>query len=125
MPSRLRLAAQARAMPLPATWLGHTLETRKTRSRWPAMTRPTNSSEPYNSAVSIRVMPRSMPARIAASSSAGGCLPCASRAEPWPSAGTLRPSRSLTLRAPVGAAPLDWLNAEEFAAISAYTVALV
>ena len=46
-----------------------------------------------------------MPARSAASSSAGGCLPCASRADPCPSAGTLWPSRSLTVRFSPGVAP--------------------
>src|SRR6516225_8204611 len=57
-------------MPFPATWLGQTLETRNTRSRCPAITRPINSSEPYSSAVSISVMPRSMPAAHGCSAAA-------------------------------------------------------
>jgi len=81
------------------------------------MTRPINSSEPYNSAVSISVMPRSMPVRKAASSSAGGCLPWASRAEPCPSAGTLRPSRSFTVRALV-AGLAAWPKADESAVMT-------
>src|SRR5215813_6514109 len=94
-------------MPFPATWLGQTLDTRNTRLRWPAITRPMNSSEPYTSAVSISVIPSERPVRSASSSSASGCLPFARPAEPWPNAETTVPSRNFTVcPAPVEATPL-------------------
>src|SRR6266436_3367524 len=72
-----------------------------------AIARPMNSSEPYISAVSISVIPSERPVRSASSSSATGCLPFPRPAEPWPSAGTMVPSRNLTVRpAPVEAAPV-------------------
>src|SRR6185369_3839680 len=85
-------------MPSPATWLGHTLDTRKTRSRWPEIARPMNSSEPYISAVSTSVIPSERPVRSASCSSACGRLPFPRLAEPWPRAGTTAPSRNLTVR---------------------------
>src|SRR3974390_3082940 len=64
------------------------------------MARPINSSEPYDSSVSISVMPREIPVRSACSSSASGCLPFARPAEPWPNAGTTVPSGSFTVLPP-------------------------
>jgi len=82
-------------------WDGRTLETRKTFSLCPAMTRPIISSEaplPYISAVSIKVMPRDRPVRNAFSSSATGCRPWAKCQDPMPSAGALPPCGSPTIR---------------------------
>src|SRR5215469_7172165 len=42
-------------------------------------------------------MPSERPVRNASSSSAAGCLPCPIRAEPWPIAATIVPSRNLTV----------------------------
>src|SRR6516162_2481522 len=64
------------------------------------MARPINPSEPYDSAVSISIMLREIPVRSACSSSAWGCLPFASPAEPWPNAGTTVPSGSFTVLPP-------------------------
>jgi hypothetical protein len=52
----------------------------------------------------ISVIPSERPVRNASSSSAAGCLPCPRPAEPWPIAGTMVPSRNVTVRvAPVEA----------------------
>src|SRR5215472_15273198 len=63
-----------------------------------------NSSEPYTSAVSISVIPSERPVRSASSSSACGCLPFPSPAEPWPNAGMTVPSRNFTVRPAPGEA---------------------
>ena len=70
---------------------GRTLETRKTSSRRPASAAPTNSSaapEPYSSAVSTWVMPKSRPRRkadIAVAESASSIYQV-----PWPITGASR-----------------------------------
>src|SRR5262249_2913204 len=47
--------------------------------------------------VSISVIPSERPVRNASSSSAAECFPCPRCQEPWPIAGTLVPSRNLTV----------------------------
>ena len=97
VPSRLRLASQAAAVPRFEAFSGSTLLTRNTSSRRPAMASPTSDSErplPYISAVSMSVRPWSSPRRNAASSAAR----CSRRSPmfqvPCPSAGTRSPEGS-------------------------------
>src|SRR5947209_7489450 len=69
----MRLRSQATTVPRREALCGSTLLTRNTASRRPSIASPTSSSappSPYISAVSISVMPRSMPRRSAATSSA-------------------------------------------------------
>src|SRR5215469_10996170 len=73
----------------------------KRLSRTPAAARATTSSAaplPYISAVSIKVMPRSMPSRSADASSAARRRSSPMCQVPCPSAGTRSPSRSVTTR---------------------------
>src|SRR5882757_8796667 len=83
--------------------LGSTFETRKTSSRRPAIAVPISVSaapDPYISAVSTWVMPRSSPRRSDAIAAAG---PSSERHDPCPTAATRRPvepkSRSVSLPA--------------------------
>src|SRR6478736_349729 len=69
---RLRLFSQADTVPRREAFPGITLLTMKASSRRPATASPTTSSAPplaYISAVSINVIPRSMPSRNAVTSS--------------------------------------------------------
>src|SRR4051812_23682501 len=78
-------------VPFREAFLGSTLETMKTCSRRPAIASATTSSAsplPYISAVSMWVMPSSMPLRSAATASLRG--PCSMYQVPWPMTGTSR-----------------------------------
>ncbi len=78
VPRRSRLRAQASGTPVRVALCGLTLVTRNTRSRRPEMAAPTTRSAaplPYSSAVSITVMPSSMPRRITAASWLAGRWP--------------------------------------------------
>src|SRR5882724_7406418 len=72
--------------------LGSTFETRKTSSRRPAIAAPMSVSAapaPYISAVSMWVMPRSIPRRRDAITAAASAS--SARHDPWPTAATRRP----------------------------------
>ena len=97
-PSRRRLVAAAGR---PCGWrCAGDLLTRKTFSRRPAIAAPTTSSAPpsaYISAVSISVIPSSMPSRSAATSRlrSPGCSPICQ--VPWPMVATSWPSISVSV----------------------------
>src|SRR6202453_2753172 len=72
-------------------WLGSTLDTRNTSSRRPSMALAMIRSaapEPYISAVSICVIPRSSPRRMAAMASSAE--DSSDRHDPWPTRGISR-----------------------------------
>src|SRR5439155_446791 len=99
VPRRFKLRSQAAIALLAPALCGYTLLTTTTRSRWPAIADPTTSSappSPYISAVSMSVIPRSMPRRSAAISPARSRLRSPIPHVPSPSAGTRAPSASVT-----------------------------
>src|SRR5438445_9684196 len=80
---------------------GYTLLTTNTWSRRPAIASPTTRSAPpsaYISAVSISVIPRSIPVRNAATSLLRLLTSSPIRHVPWPRTGTLSPPGSLVER---------------------------
>src|ERR1043166_1700279 len=98
--NRLRLRSHAFGSFVREALCGYAFVTTKTRSRWPAIASPTTSSappSPYISAVSINVMPRSIPKRSAAISSSRVLFFSPIRQVPWPSAGTRVPLGSDTV----------------------------
>src|SRR5882724_1952799 len=91
---RLRLFSQAATVPRREAFPGITLLTMKASSRRPATASPTTSSAPplaYISAVSISVIPRSMPSRSAVTSSLRRFALSPMVQVPCPSAGTVSP----------------------------------
>ena len=81
--------SQAAIVPAREALLGSTFETRNTSSRRPAMASATIFSaapSPYISAVSMWVMPSSIPRRRAATASAWSA--CSRFHVPWPTTGT-------------------------------------
>ena len=90
-PEPAQRRSQAARVPRREALCGSTFETRKTSSRRPAIASPTTASarpEPYISAVSMWVMPRSRPRRSAATAAARGA--CSRYQVPWPMTATWR-----------------------------------